>query len=46
MKTKVVITYETDIEKDSDDILTQIGLLLIVNSKKIKEYEIKHKQDK
>ncbi|HBJ1650397.1 TPA: hypothetical protein LA460_000301 [Clostridium botulinum] len=45
MKTKITITYDTDNIEDSDDILTQIGLLLMKNSNKTKEYEIEHEQD-
>lgn len=45
MKFKITITLDTDTEKEYDDILTQIGLLLMQNSNKIKEYEIEHEQD-
>lgn len=45
MKSKITITFDTDTEKKYDDILTQIGLLLMQNSNKIKEFEIEHEQD-
>ncbi|WP_205427938.1 MULTISPECIES: hypothetical protein [Clostridium] len=45
MKTKITITLDTETKENSDDILTQIGLLLIKNSNKIKEYAIEHEQD-
>jgi len=45
MKSKITITLVTDTEKEYDDILTQIGLLLMQNSKKTKEYEIEHEED-
>lgn len=45
MKTKITITLDTETKENSDDILTQIGLLLMKNSNKTKEYEIEHEQD-
>lgn len=45
MKSKITITLDTDTEKEYDSILTQIGLLLMQNSNKIKEYEVEHEQD-
>lgn len=45
MKSKITITLDTNTEKDYDDILTQIGLLLMQNSNKLKEYEVEHEQD-
>ncbi|WP_252225286.1 MULTISPECIES: hypothetical protein [unclassified Clostridium] len=45
MKTKITITLDTETKENSDDILTQIGLLLIKNSNKTKGYEIEHEQD-
>lgn len=45
MKSKITITLDIDTEKNYDDILTQIGLLLMQNSNKIKEFEIEHEQD-
>lgn len=45
MKSKITITLDTDTEEDYNDILTQIGLLLMQNSKKLKEYEIEHEHE-
>ena len=45
MKTKITIILDTETKENSDDILTQIGLLLMKNSNKTKEYEIEHEQD-
>ena len=44
MKSRITITLNTDTEKEYEDILTQIGLLLMMNNQKIKEYEIEHEQ--
>lgn len=40
MKTAVTIVYETNSVKESDDILTQIGLLMVKNKDKLKQYEV------
>lgn len=45
MKSKITITLVTDTEKEYDDILTQIGLLFLKNSNKIKEYEIEYENN-
>lgn len=42
MKTKITITYDTNTVNESDDVLTQIGLLLINNIDKLNEYEVEH----
>lgn len=45
MKTKIEIIFETDSEDKSIDILTQIGLVMMENARKVSEYEIKHNQE-
>ena len=45
MKSRISITLNTNTEKEYEDILTQIGLLLMMNNQKIKEYEVEHEQN-
>lgn len=45
MKSKITITLDTNTEKEYDNILTQIGLLLMKNSNKLIAFEVDHKKD-